>query len=213
MKIYNTKSNNLEKLMIAFKLGDNELSEAIGLPSTTIWRLKKGETGDPTLSTLKMIARYFKVSIGQLVCEEPLGPDLTDCGADRAIFSKIPVLDWGQLIESEKLLPSLTLQNHLSWTYTDTGPNTFGLIIETEEYGSIFPKNALVFVSHSKEKIDPVYVIVAEKKSKKTAIFKMITSIPDYLAHPTNTSMSFPFDESRYKIIGYILGVNTRFKS
>lgn len=216
MKNLVVKRSVLEKLMADFNIGDNELSEKTGVPPTTIYRLKIGKTIDPRLSTITELAHFFKVTLGQLIGEEPLSPDFdSNTKNNKATFLKIPILTWDQAFESAQILPTLSEKNHFSWTYVDIAPskNIFALKINSEEYSHTFPKNMLLFVDTVIPEKYPFYAIVSENTSQKSVIFKVIKGIPDYLVHPENASITFPFDEKRYNIIGAISGTQIIFNS
>jgi transcriptional regulator with XRE-family HTH domain len=60
-------ANNLRILLRTRKLSENQVAQAINLPVMTIRRLISGETTDPRLSTLKLMADYFGVTIDTLI--------------------------------------------------------------------------------------------------------------------------------------------------
>jgi transcriptional regulator with XRE-family HTH domain len=60
----------------------------------TIRRLLSGETTDPRISTLKLIADYFGVSIDSLIEKGNLAAS-SNFGKARPLF--VPKLNWGSL--------------------------------------------------------------------------------------------------------------------
>jgi transcriptional regulator with XRE-family HTH domain len=60
-------AENLGALLKSHHLNPNQLAQVLGIPMMTIRRLLLGETTDPRISTLKLIADYFKVSIDFLI--------------------------------------------------------------------------------------------------------------------------------------------------
>ncbi len=65
---------NLNMLMTEARLNAGELSRRINLPASTIKKIRTHHHSNPTLSTLAPLAKYFSLTISQLVGDEPL-PD------------------------------------------------------------------------------------------------------------------------------------------
>lgn len=55
-------------------MSESELSRKTKIPKTTINRLLSGQTPDPRISTVAALAKYFNISIEQLIGEKPLPP-------------------------------------------------------------------------------------------------------------------------------------------
>lgn len=62
----------LRKLADYVNISDMQLAKEIGIPYTTLYQLLQAENISPRAETLLPIARYFKVSIEQLLGESPL---------------------------------------------------------------------------------------------------------------------------------------------
>ena len=70
-----TVAEILTMLMAREGLSDNELAERTGIPQPTISRIKNGDSRDPRDSTLRLLAKYFRLSISQLRGDVPLPTD------------------------------------------------------------------------------------------------------------------------------------------
>lgn len=57
---------NLDYLMAAHQTNDTQVAQEIDLPQTTIFRIRTGATKNPRQSSLRAIARYFRVSVEAL---------------------------------------------------------------------------------------------------------------------------------------------------
>lgn len=92
---------NIILLMEGCEVDGTELSRETGLPTSTISRLRTISTDfSPNLSSLLPLAKYFCVTISQLIGEEPLGDDL--CGTHNPSTTKkqmIPLLGAEIIIE------------------------------------------------------------------------------------------------------------------
>jgi hypothetical protein len=68
----------LTKLLQDHRMKLNELSTTLKIPYPTLYQLVNQEEAYPRLSTLLPIARFFKITLGQFVGEEPLGIKKSD---------------------------------------------------------------------------------------------------------------------------------------
>jgi transcriptional regulator with XRE-family HTH domain len=61
----------LRKLMLEAGLTEGQLARALSIPGTTLNKLLNAETLSPKVETLVPIAKYFQISIEQLIGEKP----------------------------------------------------------------------------------------------------------------------------------------------
>ena len=62
----------LSLLMTECDIDDAKLSREVSIPASTISRMRLNPDANPTASTLRPIAKFFSVSISQLLGDEPL---------------------------------------------------------------------------------------------------------------------------------------------
>src|SRR5271156_4022316 len=60
-------AKNLRMLLAERQVSENDVAQALNIPVMTVRRLASGETTDPRISTLKLIADYFKISVDSLI--------------------------------------------------------------------------------------------------------------------------------------------------
>src|SRR5690242_5224180 len=89
----NQVSQILRKLMVVFNVKEAELARKTNLPQTTINRLILGGTSDPRAYTLKPIADFFGISIGQLCGFE----FINFANIKHSTWHFIPIIDWEQI--------------------------------------------------------------------------------------------------------------------
>ena len=80
-----TVAEILTILMAREGLSDNELAERTGIPQPTISRIKNGDSRDPRDSTLRPLAKYFRLSISQLRGDVPLPTDKVKVAANDEV--------------------------------------------------------------------------------------------------------------------------------
>lgn len=87
-------SHNISTLMSHCEVDAVELSRETGLPTSTISRLRSAMAdSSPNLSSLIPIARYFEISVSQLIGEEPLPADSCGHFQPSDTHQYIPVLN------------------------------------------------------------------------------------------------------------------------
>jgi transcriptional regulator with XRE-family HTH domain len=200
----------LRQLMEHHGLVEAELSKHSGLPMITISRLKTGHTDDPRLSTLQKLASFFCISVSQLIGEEPLALD----SRQKRRYFRIPLFignqwtEWATHDFSDEVIQTM----ELSWIYTDqvSSAKSFALEITSNLYGSLFPKNSVIFVDQILSVEHSCHVLVADKKHQDYFIAQKIKMLfDDYLVHPTNHTIHTPFDQTKHEILGVISGIKT----
>src|SRR3990167_2667049 len=85
-------SKIIKQLMHKIGLKEAELARQTGLPQTTINRLLLGETLDPRANTLIPIAKFFGVTIGQLLGQEAI--NFSQMPGYKGTATTIPLIEW-----------------------------------------------------------------------------------------------------------------------
>src|SRR3990167_1621898 len=91
----------LRNLMDELSLSESELSRRTQVGQPVIHRILSGETDNPRVATLSLIANYFSVSISQLIGDAPL-PENRIPGTHNPYLSawnQVPLLTWEQAID------------------------------------------------------------------------------------------------------------------
>ena len=84
----------VRKLMEHFKMSEADLCRSVNLPQTTINRLLTGQTCDPRISTLTILAQFFDVSLDQMIGKEKL---ILNPSYHQARGTIIPIIEWSHL--------------------------------------------------------------------------------------------------------------------
>lgn len=85
-----TFAANLKALMKRESLTQAELSKRTGIPATSLYRLMSGETTNPTLDTLHILAKHFGCGISELVGDRPIAGISEDYSGEFSVpFPKL----------------------------------------------------------------------------------------------------------------------------
>ena len=110
---------NLRALFKTHHLNANQVAQALGIPMMTVRRLLSGETTDPRISTLKLIANHFGVSVDSLM-EGNNQIILKALKKTKPLF--IPILDWNTAEKMNKVT-DLDLTEWAEWQSVSLGEN------------------------------------------------------------------------------------------
>lgn len=92
-------SSILKKLINRQRISLTELSRRTGIVQPVLYRMASGETKDPKIETLRPIAKYFEVSLDQLIGDDTLDSAEQSGLAKQTALQHIPIIPWNQLTE------------------------------------------------------------------------------------------------------------------
>lgn len=162
-------SKNLNLLMAEARLNAEELSRRINLPASTIKKIRNNKDVNPTLSTLVPLAKYFSLTISQLVGDEPF-PESRIKGSymiNPGVLSQIPLISWQDAMTwpdiNNKYYSTISTEHQYS-------KNAYGLLVEEETWENLAKDTALL--------VDPALpaesrdFIIVHKLGQKTPTLK-----------------------------------------
>lgn len=119
------------------------LSRHTGIPTSTLNRLLQDSDVNPTVQTLKPIAEYFRVTLGQLVGEEPLDSRYL---SSNGTISMLPVIAWKNITAWFNHDFSVLNDNFIS-SEKKFPKNSFAVLIESDEFDLFVKNGSLVIIS------------------------------------------------------------------
>lgn len=151
-----TVSQILSILLKKANINESELARQTKLPQTTISRLILGETADPRISTLIPLAKFFNVSLEQILGEEAL--NLPQKPGPSAF--NIPLLTWEQVFPWSKK-QAFETKKPLRWISTERelGENSFAILAKSFMEPQ-FKRNSLLIVDSSLPLDDGHYSVI-----------------------------------------------------
>lgn len=168
----NTVSQVLRQLMQEANLKEAELARQTGLPQTTINRLLLGGTSDPRANTLKPLADFFCITIGQLCGFEPLSSHRiqgTTQASNRSAWSYIPIIHWEQVEAWKFIRKNTTPLVHKKWIGTERTLSEQAFALYSLAFmAPRFRKNSVLIVDPQAEYKDGHYVVVSLEQSSPT---------------------------------------------
>lgn len=187
-------SDNLNMLMAKNKLNSNELARFIGIPATTIKRIRNNEQSNPTITTLLPIAEYFSVSLNQLIGRELL--------TSSKNYREVPILSWHECAHYASY--DYNAISRRVFTERNVGFKAFALIVENDHL-DFFLKNSILIIDPEKKPVTGDYVLVCCDEPNIASIKKYIVDIDNIYLKSLIPGMELTVLISKYKIIGVII--------
>lgn len=198
-------AENLKFLLKKKNITECDLARALDLTSMTVRRLLSGETNDPRILTLKMIADYFEVTLDALM------GDITN-NAFESFESKprfLPVLDW-VTAEKIKRIKELNLSNWKNWQPISLNSKEAlsddAFILESKP--SMYPRfsKGTIFV------IDPVvkptdgdFVLIRMRDNNELTLRELIIDAPTWhLQSLSAGGGTIDFDAKKHTLAGTV---------
>ncbi len=178
-------AKNLRALLDEQNLSESDVAQAINIPVMTVRRIVSGETADPRISTLTLLANYFNVSIDSL-----MGDNET---RSISLMSKnvpqfIPILDW-KTASNIKSVKDIDLKSWKDWHPITLGDQysfsdeAFAL----ESRPSMqprFPLGTLFIIEPNETPTDADIVLVKINKENTLSLRELIIDPPKWQLQP-----------------------------
>lgn len=202
----------LSYLMKECDIDDAKLSRETGIPASTISRMRLNPDANPTAATLRPIAKFFGVSISQLLGDETL-PSERLPGAHNPIgftSARIPIINWEFIIEWQtNAAVKDKITNWIS-TEKDVGSRAFALIIPTESFGITFRKGSLVIADPDRQLQDGDLILIKIPEEKNILLRQFLKDGNDLYIRSVNPEMKgTKLLSGNYQLLGVI--IETRF--
>lgn len=203
----NELAENLSALLKSHNLNANLLAQILGIPMMTIRRIMCGETTDPRISTLKLIADYFHTSIDNLIATN--NHNFTkEIKSTKSYL--VPILNW-ETAEKITSINDLDLSNWKEWQSVSINDddiiskNAFALESRPSMYPR-FPQGTIFIVDPELTPTDGDIVLIKIKKNKELTLRELSVDPPEWQLHSViSGSNSFQYSKTIHTIIGVIL--------
>ncbi len=144
----------LKQLMQEKQLTEAELARQTNVPQPTLHRILSGATKSPRGDSLSPLAKFFSVSISQLVGDEPLMQRM-----QVPTWLPVPIISWHQAFDWAGIDAG---QEPTEWTYAshDATTNHFALVVESDQLSPRFRAGTQLIVKQQASAEHKDYVII-----------------------------------------------------
>lgn len=199
-------AKNLQTLLRSRGVSESELARALNTSVMTIRRIVSGETEDPRISTLSLIAEYFNVSIDSLLSDHNHMP-INMMTKKNPQF--IPILDW-ETIEDNLSIQNINLSEWKDW-YPIVSETSYidDLAFAIESRPSMqprFPNGTLFIINPNEIPRDGDIILIKMKEEQKLSLRELVVDSPRWQLQPIVTgSETMFFDDSKQSILGVVI--------
>lgn len=201
----------LQSLLDEEGISANELARYVGVPQPVIHRILKDKTNNPSVLTLSPIAKYFSISISQLIGDAPLPKNKSADFEGLQESKNIPIIswccikDWIQNKSQASILNFISIEKNVS---TDT------FALKMSDFNSNitdprFHQDSIIIVEPNIALKNRDYVIVCGKKEKASGcqclIRQLLIDGSDQYLKPLNAETETKKIGVDEKIIGVII--------
>lgn len=200
-----TIASNIKKLMKIHGVNEISLASALGVSKMTIRRVISGETEDPRISTISLIAEYFNVSIDALL--EDISMPINFLKKEKVNF--LPIIGWEDLSNffSEKNIDLTDWQKWYPFAQSSTKTNKKSFILESKK--SIqprYPDGSLLLINPDETPLDGDVVLIKTKDIPEISIRVLVIDSPRWILRPIIMgSETMFYNENHHEIVGVLM--------
>lgn len=203
----------LRNLMDELNLSESELARRTQVGQPVIHRILSGETDNPRVATLSLIANYFSISISQLIGDVPL-PEHRLPGTHNprlSTWSQVPLLTWEQAAE----WPQQKNIQHPQMIATElaVGLNAFALTVKDTTMSPRFNEGMLLIVDPDQTVEDRDFAILLLDHQTHVVFKQILKDGADIYLKPLNPDFKTTLLSPTSRIIGPVIQARTDFKS
>lgn len=199
-------SKNISRLMSEKNVSEVQLARSLNVSVMTIRRVISGETEDPRLSTLSLIAEYFNVGLDALL--ETRTMPISILNKNKPYF--VPIIDWHTLEKSEGK-NIIDAQNWQKWYPL---MNNDGLKLDEQSFAleskpsmqPRYPMGTLFIINNKIKPDDSDIILIKTRKNRIFSLRELTIDAPRWILQPlVDGSEILYFDESECDIIGTVV--------
>lgn len=197
-KKYPKLSHVLKKLLFDREMKPIDLARELNIPQPTIHRLVTGKCTRPYRSSLEPIAKYFSLTIDQLLGEESCEAEnhaqasIVKLPEKPRKFRQVPVVVWDKisdLINSNEDDNQDADENYIMGN-TALSDKSFAAIMNDSSMDPVFPKGTTLVFDPAEEAKDRSYVLVKLKDTKSPIFRQLLIDGEDKYLKPLNPDLS-----------------------
>lgn len=190
-----TLSKNVNRLMENEHISASELGRRINLPASTIKKIRNCDAPNPTVATLLPIARYFSLTLSQLVGDENM-----PYHAIHGTLQKIPVLSWEEVISHTQNPVRISKTMSLD---PPESPSAYALVVEQNNLDNLSEGTVLIVNPEIKPK--HLDLVIAHKAGQTSVCVKQwIDELGEVYLKPLISGCPFTAFTQEHTILGVV---------
>lgn len=199
----------IRQLMNEVGIKEAELARQTQLPQTTINRLLTGETIDPRANTLKPIAKFFCVTVDQLLVNAPIDSNRipgTFRSFNRDAWKQVPIIEWDNALSWIFREQDYEIHSHEHWIATERLVSNKSFAMLSKPFMEPrFRKGSVLIIDPEAKYEDGKFVIICLDNLNVSARQLSYDNEQIYLKHFDKTIPTQKFENAKHRIVGVIV--------
>lgn len=198
---------NIQRIMQQKGITEAELVRQTHIPQTTLNKILTGETIDPRISTLQLLASYFDTTVDDLYKGN------NDLYNHKKIvdIQSVPILSWSDCIDGTKYMDSLNHESQINWIVIEQLTKyTYGLISKPSMEPR-FPRNTTLIISPETTPTDGDWIVAHYKGTEEATLRELIFNGSNKLLISFNSKTSEDILDENIKILGVLIQARLAF--
>jgi SOS-response transcriptional repressor LexA len=206
---------HLKKLLTIHNINETQLAKAINLPQSVINRILSGKTPSPALTTLLPIARYFAISLDDLIGYDPTPDHMSHHPSNHTITEQ-------SSCEQSRSIPLLNIDALTDWCtfklaqkncqdyvhcQASMGSRSFAFHCPDTTMEPCFPKGSLILADPQMPSDDQDFVVACLSKTKQITCKQWIKDGDMTYLKPINSDFQTNLMQKDDKILAKIVMV------
>ena len=191
---------NLQQLLHKQSISETELARRTGLPQPTIHKVVSGKTEDPRISTLQVLAAYFKVSVDDLFSPNVLLAN----HASKVEAKSIPVISWEECLRGESLIKTMAPDTWNQWIVVNGKGGELYAVSTKLSMEPCFPRGTLLAVTPNVAPTDGALAVVHYPNTQEATLREVWIDGPNQLLEPINHNGPADKLDDSIRIIGIV---------
>lgn len=210
----NSLGSSIKKFMALADIRPSELSRHTAIPQATLNKLLAGTIESPRLSTISPIARYFSLTIEQLMGEQPIPKGWipgSHVPSNRKAWTILPIIDWDLAKHWSFEKDNITPRNYSEWISTERDVSNHAFALHTKPFMEPrFHRNSIILVDPDVKYSDGDHVLVS-KSNQTPTVRKIISDGKEIFLEPIILSLPTEILSEDYQVIGTIIECRIHF--
>lgn len=202
-------ARNLKQLMRQHQISETELSRQTHIGQPVIHRMAAGSTANPKVHTLLPIARFFDLSIEDMLCEHTHLHHQSNAHKPTIIYTPcLPFADipqWVNPSHPSKEYPHIATDFAIS-------EQAFATTLNDSSMQPTFPQGTVVIIDPLHPPKDRDYVIVARQPHNACILKQLLIDGDQRLLKPHNADFKIQPLNNGDRIIGPVMQARMNYK-
>jgi len=199
---------NLNRLLDGQGISECELARRVNIPQQTLHKIFSGKTADPRISTLKALADYFSVPVGD-VCLEDMPAHSEKVPRGKAI----PVISWSDCIDINFVI-NMPTADWDKWTIVESKFSTKTYALSSKPaLENKFPKGTLFIIDPAVTPSDGDLVVVQYPETGEATLRELSIDGPNQILIALNQQAQQEVLNKKIKILGAVVQSKFSYKN